>query len=247
MKTLAVFGLVFLTSGVVLAQRSPRVGFGNVTFPNNTGFGSVVFPGTGRPPISGVKAPLVPPTFPAALGTNLVGAPISGFGRNGRFGGNGGFGGFGGGYGVGGGIVPYPYPVYMGGYGYPDVPQQPNVTVVYPPPSPPVVLNQTFASDAGGQIASAARAGAQTDVQLYQAPSRTSAETAAAAAQSEAPYYLIALKDHSIYSAVGYWVSGDTLHYITSGNNHNEVSLSLVDRKLTVELNRDHHTNVALP
>ena len=48
----------------------------------------------------------------------------------------------------------------------------------------------------------------------------------------------MAFKDHTIYTAVAYWVDGDTLHYFTSGNTHNQVSLSLVDRELTERLNQ---------
>jgi len=62
-----------------------------------------------------------------------------------------------------------------------------------------------------------------------------------------ATHYLIAFKDHSIYSAVAYWVDGDTLHYFTTGNTHNQVSLSLVDRDLTKRLNEESGLQVNLP
>jgi len=68
-----------------------------------------------------------------------------------------------------------------------------------------------------------------------------------AAAVPEPPHYYIALKDHHIYLAVAYWVQGDTLHYFLSGNTHNQVSLSLVDRGLTERLNRESGTVVQLP
>src|ERR1700676_3788843 len=64
-------------------------------------------------------------------------------------------------------------------------------------------------------------------------PERQPADQPAAdqAANTEEPArYLIAFKDHTIYSALAYWVDGDTLHYFTSGNTHNQVSISLVDR-----------------
>ncbi len=64
---------------------------------------------------------------------------------------------------------------------------------------------------------------------------------------ADASYYLIAFKDHTIYSAVAYYTEGDTLHYFTSGNVHNQVSLSLVDRQLTEQLNRDRNMAVRLP
>jgi hypothetical protein len=58
-------------------------------------------------------------------------------------------------------------------------------------------------------------------------------------AAPEAPRYLLAFKDHTIYSAVAYWADGETLHYFTNGNTHNQVSMSLVDRPLTERLNRE--------
>ena len=63
----------------------------------------------------------------------------------------------------------------------------------------------------------------------------------------QATHYLLAFKDHSIYSAVAYWVDGDTLHYFTSGNTHNQVSVSLVDRDLTKRLNEGSGLEVKLP
>jgi endonuclease YncB( thermonuclease family) len=65
--------------------------------------------------------------------------------------------------------------------------------------------------------------------------------------QSSADHYLIALKDHTIYSVVAYWVDGDTLHYFTAGNVHNQASLSLVDRDLTARLNKESGMEVNLP
>jgi hypothetical protein len=45
---------------------------------------------------------------------------------------------------------------------------------------------------------------------------------------------------------VAYYTEGDTLHYFTSGNVHNQVSLSLVDRPLTEQLNRQRNVDVRL-
>jgi hypothetical protein len=49
--------------------------------------------------------------------------------------------------------------------------------------------------------------------------------------------YLIALKSHTIVQALGYWVEGGTLHYISSTFGLNQVSLSLVDREFSQRLN----------
>jgi endonuclease YncB( thermonuclease family) len=61
-----------------------------------------------------------------------------------------------------------------------------------------------------------------------------------------ASHYLIAFKDHTIYSAVAYWVDGDTLHYFTTGSTHNQVSLSLVDVPLTERLNKEAGEDIRL-
>ncbi|MBV9507973.1 MAG: hypothetical protein JO323_23530, partial [Acidobacteriia bacterium] len=135
-------------------------------------------------------------------------------------------------------------PIYVGGYagytGYydggqpidpgvlPSQPGQPNVIVVYP---------QAPGGGPGPDFAAAPP--------LPDQPSPSPAEAPANA--TPATYYLIAFKDHTIYSAVAYWVEGDTLHYFTSGATHNQVSLSLVDRELTLRLNQEAGTNLQLP
>jgi hypothetical protein len=130
--------------------------------------------------------------------------------------------------GGGGGVIAYPVavPVYVGGYGYgyevppapvepqQQQPQQPNVIVVYP----------------------------QAPAYQYAPPQSNIVEVPreqleAREEKVEPTHYLIAFKDRSIYSAVAYWVDGDTIHYFTSGNTHNQASVSLVDRTLTRRLN----------
>jgi hypothetical protein len=138
------------------------------------------------------------------------------------------------------------YPVYIGGYGdqpyiatqgQGDYPQQqqvsPNVTIIMPPQQTPnpVIINHYYP-------------GASTDNPEAAPPA---AQESAPAPEPEASHYLIAYKDHTIYAAVAYWVQGDTLHYFTSGNTHNQVSLSLVDRDLTARLNKDSGVEVKLP
>jgi hypothetical protein len=141
------------------------------------------------------------------------------------------------------------YPVYVGGYYYPapyvapvdssvpaDAAAAPttNVTVVMPPqqPATPVVINYNYGTPAPPP------------------PDRT-ADAASATQQedntSEPSHYLIAFKDHTIYAATAYWVDGDTLHYFTAGNVHNQASLSLVDRSFTERLNREAGLDVRLP
>jgi hypothetical protein len=77
---------------------------------------------------------------------------------------------------------------------------------------------------------------------IYEPPARTEESSA-----RELSHFLIAFKDHTIYSAIAYWVDGETLHYFTAGNTHNQVSVSLVDRALTERLNKDTGLEVKLP
>jgi hypothetical protein len=53
-------------------------------------------------------------------------------------------------------------------------------------------------------------------------------------------YYLIVYKDNSVHAALAYWVEGGTLHYVTTDNAHNQVSLDLVDVAASTKLNSDH-------
>lgn len=211
-------------------------GFGNVVFPGGTSATTpgiqrftpnVAFPGGGGPylnvPASNQSgAPLFPsfgiPSLGTPAGARRPRRPYTG--------------------------SIYAMPVYVGGgYGYyggnyydspypPDAaagapaPQPPNVIVIYPQTQPQPSAYASEPPQAGL-------------TQPY--------EESATPAAGEPAHYLIAFKDHTIYSAVAYWVDGDTLHYFTTGNTHNQVSLSLVDRDLTERLNREAGTDLHLP
>ncbi len=72
----------------------------------------------------------------------------------------------------------------------------------------------------------------------YQAPaSNAYAEVPEEAAPKAAKYYLIAYKDHHVYTAVTYWVEGQTLHYLTTDEEHNQAPVSSIDTELTKKLN----------
>jgi hypothetical protein len=132
--------------------------------------------------------------------------------------------------------VPYIYPAY-GGYINPYPQQMPSVVVIQQPPvqqyqpTPQVVINNYADPNVK----------AYEPVTTYQAPSRQPVVSA-----PDPAYYLIAFKDNTIYSAVAYWVEGDTLHYVTSGNVRNQVSLDLIDADLTQRLNIDRNVDVRL-
>jgi hypothetical protein len=73
-----------------------------------------------------------------------------------------------------------------------------------------------------------------------------------AAAQTPPPddqptIYLIAMKDHTIFPALAYWVEGDTLNYITSEGARNRASLALVDRDFSKQLNDERNVEFKLP
>jgi len=167
----------------------------------------------------------------------------------------------------------YAYPVYVGGYGYPgsgysgyqdayaqddsgaaaaaQPPQQQAaqpITIVYPPQQT-IIVNQYPSPDGGPPVISMQ----QGPPAVYQGPPPPARRPAPAPVADdtdttpEAPHYLIAFKDHTIYSAMAYWVDGDTLHYFTNGNTHNQASLSLVDRDLTERLNHEAGVDLKLP
>jgi hypothetical protein len=112
--------------------------------------------------------------------------------------------------------APYvmPYAVYGGGDPQPESPQIPEGAVVIPYPYPPQ------------------RPPEQTSPPVQPCP---------AAAPEPPPInpvrFFIALKDHWVYVAIAYWVQSGTLHYVTPRGSHNQVSLDLVDRKISKKLN----------
>ena len=248
MRIPGTLGGIFLLGGALLAQTRSggvSVGFGNVVFPGGAtapgvqrNFPNVVFPSAPGVKV-GTPFSITDPTFGARLGANIGGH-------------NGGH--QGGGWRRGTTVLPYAYPVYVGGYydpAYQDAyppqavqqpvqqPQQPNIIVVYPQQAAPVIVNQPGSDQGTG-------AGPET-VSVYQAPVPSANNPPGQSTNDQPSGYLIALKNHTIYSAVAYWVDGDTLHYFTSANTHNQASLALVDRDLTEQLNRELGNEIHLP
>ena len=218
MRTLVGFGLSLLLATGLFAQH--RGGFSNPRpFAQGT-FGNAVFPG-------GVAASgnAVFPGSATASRQGIWSRPsVPGTRRPGV-------------------VILFGYPVYVGGYSdnaYPAEPApqqqpQPNITVVEPSQPAPAMIERFGSDDA--QDPTTPVASADDDLQ----PMEEQVSIA------EPSHYLIAFKDHSVYSAVAYWVDGDTLHYFTSGNTHNQASVSLVDRDLTERLNKESGVEVRLP
>lgn len=147
----------------------------------------------------------------------------------------------------------YAYPVFVGGYadygynaspdsGYVDNGSQGGYPTD-PGPGPQVIMNPNYAPEHANPVMRD-YTGDSSGVQVYDAPGR---EPVSNSNDDGTDYYLIAFKDHSIYSAFAYWVDGDTLHYITPQRVHNQVSVALVDRALTDKLNRGRSMQVNLP
>ena len=128
------------------------------------------------------------------------------------------------------------YPVYVGGYDNGYATQE---------PAPPQRANPVMIQ--AGPDGDFTTVPQNPNPPIYESPRSQMLTFEEEPAAPEAPRYLLAFKDHTIYSAVAYWADGDTLHYFTNGNTHNQVSLSLVDRPLTERLNKELGTDFSLP
>ncbi len=153
-------------------------------------------------------------------------------------------------------VVPYAVPVYAGPGYYEQQAPATNVTVVVPQqPTPSVIINQTF--NQGDPAAMEVVSGAENrGLRVYETPRRVEAPAAAtvppvaaapvtAAGSAGAPrddrptIYLIALKDTTVRQAIGYWIEGENLAYVTPRAAINRISLDQVDRELSVQLNAE--------
>lgn len=116
-----------------------------------------------------------------------------------------------------------------------------------PPPAPPasqqpVIINQYFGAPPPGQAT-----GEATGQQPAADANNTSAQTPGDVIGAPQNYYLIAYKNHEVYSAIAYWVEDKTLHYVTTQNTHNQASLDLIDVDLTKTLNQRNEVPFSLP
>ncbi len=223
MRVLVVGGLAVCLAAGAWAQ--PR------NYGSRSGFGNVVFPGTGHAPPLWSPFSITDPTFARRLGATIsgfppyTGAPLQPY-RSGRR----------------PAVVPWVYPVFAGGYYYgPGYEPAPSVIVTAPPqPAPQVVIHQYF----GGESARSGerKAPEESNLRIYDAPARTPSEPAEASLT-----FLIATKDHSVFSAAAYWVEGEELHYVTPRGRHEKIPLASVDRQLSEKLNEGHQVEFRLP
>jgi len=206
--------LAFATSA--LAQYTPG------SKPHSYTVGNVLYPG-GVPPQPPAGAPLAP--------MGGYGQPHSsgGGGRGGRSHFN----------------APHPphdrsvvVPVFIGGWG--GAFNEPPVEQPQPPPEPPVVI---INRDYRPELLNPALYD-YSNVPLLESPpleQRQSAPPRAVIQQADQSptIYLIALNDGTIVAALGFWMDGDTLNYVTRDGNRNRVSIDRVDRPFSVKLNTD--------
>jgi len=211
------------------------------------GYGNVLYPGVGH-------APVIPPggfTGPYYSGRFSGGAGRAGFGnpaaanhpQHSRT-----------------TIVPYPV-FYGGGYGYgygygsdPTAGSAPGYGDQAPPvinsgAAPSVVINQNYVPQQANPQVRDYNPGDTSDQQsgmrLYQNSSHPYAD--AAGYGDEPTIYLIAFRDHSIVQALGYWMEGSTLHYVSVEHSLNQASIDLIDRDLSQRLNDERGLEFRLP
>lgn len=213
------------------------------------GFGSVLYPGTGHPPPHLPGGLSSPGLFPSQLANTIQGVP---FAPRRAF------------HPAHGRSVIVPYPVFVGGYngyGYDQPQPQPYPGYQDQPPvvtnaAPSVVINQNFIPERSTPaVRDYNEPPQQSSMKMYQAPpshpyADAQEQTPAPAASKksdEATIYLLAFKDHNIVPALGYWMEGGTLHYVSVEHSLNQVSLDLVDRDLSQRLNDERGVEFKLP
>lgn len=219
---------------------------------SNTGFGNVLYPGTGHAPVIPAGG-LNGPSVGHRLGQNLLGNILPGppfhAGSNRTV------------------VVPFPVyygPLYGGGYGggYEQPPPQEYPPIINTNTAPSVVINQTFVPERarpvvreypnqpepapeeqqGMRLFEGPRTGSQGTVQE---PVRTARRPTSR--DDQPTLYLIAFKDHSIVQALGYWVEDGNLHYVSAGHTLNQISLDLIDRETSQQLNDERNVEFKLP
>src|ERR1017187_3559926 len=120
------------------------------------------------------------------------------------------------GYGLGYGYSPwysdYGYNSYPD-YSYPVYQSSPNVTVVYAPPAPAPAPSTVYVERPNSATREYDQYGQQTN-------------RPTSSADSAAPVYLIAFRDHSIRAAAAYWAEGGTLHYVTLEHEQKQAPLN---------------------
>lgn len=133
-------------------------------------------------------------------------------------------------------VFAVPYPVFIGGGYY--APPVSAYDYGYTDQAPIAVVNPDFQTDAG----------TPSLVDYSNVPLPEAADTDANGLKDDEPtVFLIALTDHTVVAAIAYWVEGDTLHWVSRDAKQNSMSLSLVDRDFSKQLNDERHVDFKLP
>jgi hypothetical protein len=113
-----------------------------------------------------------------------------------------------------------------------------------------IMRKANFAEDWETALVAAGQAAANAQligVITQRLESANAAKSGAGEAMANAPVYAIALKDHTIESAIVYWTDQSMLHYMTPQGSHVQVRLDLVDRGLSARLNQQKGLEFRLP
>jgi len=130
-----------------------------------------------------------------------------------------------------------PYPVFIGGGYYSDyAPPVSGYDYGYTDQAPVAVVNQNFQTDSG----------TPSLIDYSNIPLPVAADTGELK-DDQPTVVLIALTDHTVVAAIAYWVEGDTLNWVSRDAKQNRMSLSLVDRDFSKQLNDERHVDFKLP
>jgi hypothetical protein len=143
----------------------------------------------------------------------------------------------------------YDYLGYQSQYTGPyPVPPDPYAPPAAAGPQQPVIINQYFGGPPPAQT-NAQQQGFGPGYGPGVAPDNgdTSAQASGGPIGPTQNYYLIAYKNHEVYSALAYWVEDKTLHYVTTQNTHNQAALNLIDVELTKKLNQRNEVPFSIP
>jgi hypothetical protein len=132
-------------------------------------------------------------------------------------------------------IVPYPV-FYGGGYsGYAPGPLSSDYGYSEQP-APAALVNPNFQPDTGNPAM----------VDFSNVPAAQTADDTQLR-DDQPTIFLIALTDHTVVAAIAYWADGDTLNWVSREAKVNRMSLSLVDRDFSKQLNDERHVEFKLP
>jgi hypothetical protein len=150
--------------------------------------------------------------------------------------------------------VPYAVPVWTGGYygpgyGYGMPEPQPNITVVMPQQQTPSVIINQYSTPDGTRTTTTEENPERGGLQVYEGPKRAeaSAEPRSYVRDDKPNIYMIVLKDDTVRQAIGYWVDGALLKYVTPQATITSVPLDMVDREASLRVNAQKKLDFELP